>query len=242
MFVDETGESNVKKDDPRFNIFSLCGIIISHENYRILDDAMKALKMNFWGTDKIVFRSFEMRGQHGKFQIFQDPMVLAEFYTGVGKILSDIDYTIVSCVIQKEKYRASHPGKVFAYDVAMEFICERYCFYLNRITDVQIKAHVCFEKRNRSDNRYLQKQYINLITNGNKQNKPDNFRKLHRIAHFRDKKENVNGLQLADICAYPIASKILHPNRSQKTYDIIKPKIYSWQGRIEGIGLKVYPK
>jgi len=31
--------------------------------------------------------------------------------------------------------------------------------------------------------------------------------------HFKDKKENINGLQLADLVAYPLARYVMEPDR-----------------------------
>jgi len=56
---------------------------------------------------------------------------------------------------------------------------------------------------------------------------------------FKNKKENINGLQLADLVAYPIARYVIEPNRANPSFDILEPKIYCTNGGLDG--LKIYP-
>ena len=55
----------------------------------------------------------------------------------------------------------------------------------------------------------------------------------------RNKKENINGLQLADLVAYPIARNIIEPNRANPAFEVLEEKIYKTNGIIEG--LRIYP-
>jgi hypothetical protein len=56
---------------------------------------------------------------------------------------------------------------------------------------------------------------------------------------FRNKKENINGLPLTDLAAYPIARNIIEPNRANPAFDILEEKIYKYKGIIEGF--RLYP-
>jgi len=57
-----------------------------------------------------------------------------------------------------------------------------------------------------------------------------------------DKKENINGLQIADLVAYPIARKIIDPGKINPAFNVCKNKILSkgLNQRI-GCGLKIFP-
>ena len=57
---------------------------------------------------------------------------------------------------------------------------------------------------------------------------------------FLSKKQNVTGLQLADIIAYPITQYLLYPDRVNFAYDIVKNNIYVSDGK--KLGLKVIPR
>ncbi len=47
------------------------------------------------------------------------------------------------------------------------------------------------------------------------------------MAKIEIKKENINGLQLADLIAYPIARYIIEPERANPSFEIFKNKICS---------------
>lgn len=67
---------------------------------------------------------------------------------------------------------------------------------------------------------------------------------MHIMAEMRgkqqSKKQNVTGLQLADLIAYHITQYLLYPDRVNFTYDIVKDSIYASDGT--KLGLKVIPR
>ncbi|TAF46576.1 MAG: DUF3800 domain-containing protein [Sphingobacteriales bacterium] len=63
--------------------------------------------------------------------------------------------------------------------------------------------------------------------------------KYHLSISFKTSKENINGLQLADLLAYPIARHILEPKRINPAYAIFKAKFYTVAGK--RYGLKIFP-
>jgi len=61
------------------------------------------------------------------------------------------------------------------------------------------------------------------------------------LAH--NNKENTIGLEIADLCAYPLARHILNPSEPYIPFKIIEDKIYCKnKGEYEGWGLKIFPK
>jgi hypothetical protein len=56
---------------------------------------------------------------------------------------------------------------------------------------------------------------------------------------IKSKRENINGLQLTDLIAYPIARFVIEPKRANPAFDLIETKIYAKDG--EWSGLKIYP-
>ncbi len=55
------------------------------------------------------------------------------------------------------------------------------------------------------------------------------------------KSENINGLQTADLTAYPMARFVIDAKRANPAFDLIKSKIYARDGKILGYGLKIFP-
>ena len=56
---------------------------------------------------------------------------------------------------------------------------------------------------------------------------------------FRWKSEDVIGLQIADLVAYPLTRHVLNPEEVNYAYDIIKQNIYKHDGKL--LGLKIFP-
>jgi hypothetical protein len=241
MFIDESGEADIKSNDPRFNIFVLCGILFREDCYLHFDAELKKLKQKFFNDTNIVFRSFNMRKKDGRFKIFQDNTILQDFYNDIGKIFIDCDYKIISCVINKEKYKARYPDKNLAYEDALTFLCERAIKYIG-IKNKSDTLHICLEKRTKQKDSTLKKVYTSITKYGTQYVSTDSFKMCNPKLFFRAKDQNINGLQLADLCAYPIARKSLTPQSPQPTFDIIEQKFYcNLFGNYMGLGLKKFP-
>ncbi len=58
---------------------------------------------------------------------------------------------------------------------------------------------------------------------------------------FKRKSQNDIGLQLADLCAYPIARHVLYPEEPYPAFEIIRSKIRNNRGKVEGFGIKIFP-
>ena len=57
-----------------------------------------------------------------------------------------------------------------------------------------------------------------------------------------NKMSNSAGLQLADLIARPIGISVLKPDQENRAYEIIKGKFHkNGYGKIDGVGLKVFP-
>lgn len=241
LFIDESGEANISKPDPRFNIFVLCGVVFREDHYMEFDASVKALKRKYWGEGKVIFHSVEMRSKKGIFKIFQNHEILTEFYVDIGNILKHSEYTILSCVINKEKYKEQYPYKNHAYEDALTFMCERGTSLVGRQAGIE-KIHVCLEKRQNQKDSQLRKYYTNFIRYGTEYVSTHSFQLYHPKLNFRSKEEDVNGLQLADLCAYPIARKFLNPQTPQPTFDVFEHKILRGAyGNYTGWGIKHFP-
>jgi hypothetical protein len=241
MFIDESGEANISSNDPRFNIFVLCGILFREDCYLHFDAEVKKLKQKFFGDEAIVFHSIKMRKREGRFKIFQDKNVMEEFYEDIGRIFNDCDYSIISCAIDKVKYRQKYPNKNLAYEDSLTFLCERAIMHIG-IKNKRDSLAICLEKRTKNKDSVLKKVYTSFIRFGTQYVSTDSFKMCNSKLFFRGKDQNINGLQFADLCAYPIARKCLTPDSPQPTFDIIEKKFCcNWFGSYSGIGLKKFP-
>ena len=56
---------------------------------------------------------------------------------------------------------------------------------------------------------------------------------------FKWKTEDVAGLQIADLIAYPLTRHVLNPKAVNLAYDVLAPNIFMEDGKL--LGLKIYP-
>jgi hypothetical protein len=65
-----------------------------------------------------------------------------------------------------------------------------------------------------------------IILNGTLNHPISNSKNVIIDYEFKHKKENINGLQLADLIAYPIAKFMLNQSIHNPAFDIISNKIF----------------
>ena len=69
LFLDESGDHGLGNIDPTFPVFVLSGILISEENYEILNKQFNGLKNKHWGEKKVILHSRDIRKCEKEFQI-----------------------------------------------------------------------------------------------------------------------------------------------------------------------------
>ena len=99
------------------------------------------------------------------------------------------------------------------------------------------------EARGKKEDSSLQNQYQITMSNGTSYVKSDRFEHMFLDFRFTKKKENHIGTQVCDLIAYPIANKILFPDKENFAFKVIEPKIYRQfpGGDYLGYGLKIFP-
>ena len=61
LFLDESGTSSLKNIDPYFPVLVLTGLLISKENYVVLEDKVNRLKRKYFSEKQVVFHRRDMR-------------------------------------------------------------------------------------------------------------------------------------------------------------------------------------
>lgn len=222
-----------------FRFLRCCGVLVSRENNRKLEDEFNALKMEFWGNQNVIIHSREIRRCKNEFINLLDPDTKARFYERVNTILSQNDvYVVVACTILKEPFIRLFSNTEDVYGLSLSYLIERSIFCVDDNCE-SAYIDIIFEKRGKIEDRTLTKFYNGLRVTGTKWVEPERLQE--RIGAFtsRAKKENIIGLQIADLIAYPIARKVLNPEAANPAFEIIRPSIYSSHGAM--LGFKVIP-
>lgn len=239
LLLDESGDHGLQTIDTGFPVFVLCGVLISDSEYEKLRHKISELKQKYWSNEHVFLHSRDIRKCNNEFKILFDLEVKKSFYEDWNEIATSIDYCIIVGAIKKEDFIKKY-GKLKddVYEVALSFVMERAIFCLDDQQDVE-SLEIGIEKRGAKEDKKLSEHIDRIRANGTYYVTSSRFAKLSLKHKFFSKKDNICGLQLADLLAYPIARYIINPQGVNLAYDLIKSKIYTKGGK--QYGLKVFP-
>lgn len=240
LYMDESGDHGLQTVIPEFPVFLLCGVLVEGSEYELLRGDMNALKAEIWGAREVVLHSRDIRKCEKEFVKLFDMDVKQRFYKGLNRIVLERDYTVMASAIRKDKY-ISRYGRLSGdvYELSLSFIIERAVFFLDALPRGPKQLNIMMEKRGKQEDRKLDAHFQRLLARGTQYVSGERLRKYGMNIRFVGKEENINGLQLADLIAYPIARYVIDPNRANPAFDQIAGKIYAKGGK--RYGLKVFP-
>lgn len=241
LFLDESGDHGLSSIDGNFPIFLLCGCLISKVSLKELENEIRKFKIKYFNSENVILHSSDIRKCEKEFQILFDLEIKKRFYADLNNILKRADFVSFGSAVKKEEHIKKY-GKTAKdpYALCLSFVLERTIFCLDSHKGSTVD--IVIEKRGKREDAQLLAQYNAILDLGTYYVKP--FRLKQKINSFESKwkKENVIGLQVTDLIAYPIARSVLQPNIKYPTYEIIKNKIYcSKSGKIDGFGIKIFP-
>lgn len=241
-FLDETGDHGLSFVDKNFPLFLLCGCIIREDAYQIIEQKINDFKQTYFKTAEVILHSREIRKCEGAFQILFNLELKAKFYQELNQILSHGEYCLVGSGIQKEEHIKKYgKGASDPYSLSLSFVLERLIFYLDNVDD-QAKVEILVEERGRREDQILLSHFNSILDSGTFYVNPIRLKNKIKRFSFHAKKENIVGLQIADVCAYPLARHLLYPKEPYIPFKIIESKIYcDKNGKYEGWGLKIFP-
>ena len=240
LYLDESGDHGLTSLNQEFPVFLLCGVLISTIDYGEITNSMNLIKREFWGSKDVIFQSRDIRKCEKEFSVLFDLDVKKEFYQRLNRVLSKSDYMVISSAIQKDKYiRKFGFLSNDVYELALSIIVERTVLYLSTVDTTENELEIIIEKRGKREDKKLQEHFQRLLSRGTAFVTAEKLKRFNTTIKFQSKQNNINGLQLADLIAYPLARYVMEPNRANPAFDIIQPKIYKRNGKI--YGLKIYP-
>lgn len=240
LFLDESGDHGLNNIDPQYPVFVLCGIILSETSYQILQSEVANIKQKFWGNKKVIFHSRDIRKCENEFTILFDNEIKGNFYKAVNNMISKSDYTIITSAIQKENYIKRY-GRLSddVYEIALSFVLERAIFYLDDTREENNSLQIVIEQRGKKEDQKLSQHFNTLLARGTGYVNATRIWNYGINISFQKKKDDIVGLQVADLIAYPIARYVLDPERANPAFEIFQNKFYSKKGK--RYGLKIFP-
>lgn len=117
------------------------------------------------------------------------------------------------------------------YDIALEITLETVLHFMNAHDETRLP--VIAEARGRKEDNSLEQVFYRVLSRGTDKIPGERFRRLDCPLAFQSKKNNIAGVQLADLSAYPCARHVLHPARPNRAFDIVSRHFYS-AGTVSG--------
>ncbi len=241
FFLDETGDHGLSYVDKNFPLFLLCGCLFSEAALEKTQAKMNALKQEIFKSGHVILHSREIRKCEGAFQVLFNLALKEKFYKGINQIMSEAEFKIIAAGINKEEH-TKHYGKgaIDPYELCLSFLLERLVFCMDSL-DKSAVADIHVEQRGAKENASLVAHYNSTRDRGTYFVSSERLKARTRDFRFFSKRQNIAGLQIADLCAYPLARYILNPKEPYVPFSVIKGKIYSKKGDFNGWGLKVFP-
>lgn len=237
-FFDECGDHSLEKIDRDFPLFVLALVVVERAAYReqVLPE-LNRFKLRYWNHEGINLHSRDIRLAGGPFSLLLNAEVRHKFIDELSATLDKLPFTLFISAIRKQTHVERY-GKDAAnpYDLSLEFAMEGLVHFLesNGETHLPIVA----EARGKREDNALEQAFYRLMARGTENRSVDKFKKLDCPLTFQSKKNNIAGIQLADLCAHPCARHILNPTKENRAFEIAKKHIYT---NGEAVGWKVFP-
>jgi hypothetical protein len=238
IFVDESGDHGLKNIDPAYPVFVLCFCIFNKQDYStIATPALNNFKFKYFGHPEIILHSHDIRKQKRPFEVLTNKEIRIPFLNELTGLIKDIPFTLITTAILKEKLRERYQTPENPYEIALQFCMERAFYFLQNHQQHEALTDVIIERRGADEDRSLELVFRRVCDGANYKGQH-----LNLSPFFVDKKSNSVGLQIADLCAYPVGKKIIRPQQENVAYQILEPKFYKnkW-GKKEGWGFKTFP-
>lgn len=257
LYLDESGDHVFKKlDKDSHRYLCLLGCWFKNPEYVEFHERLEQFKRQHLPVhpdDPVILHRDDIINRRGIFGRLCDVNSRAAFDDALLQLLGCADFRLVAVVIDKLKlYQSYGEGASHPYHLAMGFLLQRYCGFLNHINRV---GDVMAESRGGIEDRLLKDSYNRVFERGVFTTGSDSFQRAltSRELKIKPKSANIAGLQLSDLLGHPVKQYILRikglinrgvPPFAARILDAAETKWnhHFYDGRVEGYGWVIYPK
>ena len=257
LYLDESGDHVFNRlDTPSHRYLCLLGCWFKNRDYLVFHEKLEAFKkihVPHHPDDPPILHREDIINRRGIFKHLQDPLKTQAFDDALLTVISQANFSVVGVVIDKLALRQKH-GETAAhpYHLALGFLLQRYCGYLNHINRC---GDVLAEGRGGREDQLLMDSYSRVYNMGVWMTPAASFQQALTSRQLKVKKKaaNIAGMQLADLLGHPVRNAILrdegHLNADPKPFaaklvPIIERKFNRqlYDGRMSGYGKVFFPK
>ncbi len=240
-FLDESGDHSLANTDPDFPMFVLSLVLVRREIYQdIVLVEMNELKLRYWNHEGINFHSRDIRKKQGAFSELVRNLQYSQFVLDLTKLMERLEYELFVVAINKAKLKQRYSQAQNPYELSLKFLMERLlrCISERNISKLPIIA----EARGKVEDNALKAVFFDIFSRGTEYHKREEFQGCQFTLEFQKKSNNIAGIQIADLCAYPCARYSIDPEKANPAFDVVRKHIYdSNETRGIGYGWKRFP-
>lgn len=254
LYLDETGDWGYPNYAPEYPILCLCGCIV-HEKYyaRDLVSNFREIKKKQFGNQEIVLHRYKIQHRQGYLFCKLNEKRRDVCMLSISKSIAALDIKLLIAALDKaDHYKTYGVNKVDQwlpkdiYCMLLTFMVERFLAFL--MEGKKSQGRIVAECRGRKEDNKIQLWYSRILEYGTQFYRNWQFQKaLPTAVEFREKRDNIIGLQISDWIAQPMAKIIQYPDGSQDKFgewELYRGKI--WIGeKAPGpgqVGFKTFPK
>ncbi|MFN0074620.1 MAG: DUF3800 domain-containing protein [Chloroflexota bacterium] len=246
LFVDESGGQRltIGKDGA---YFAVGGLLVSQWEYPDLEDRWLQWKIRWIGRHDASMHSGSLRRRSIRhYAVNGEP---DEALASLEELMLSIPATLFIVALDKRAFGTVYQDAVtdeflpdYHYALCVDMLLERVVHCLLSRDDAH--AQVIAESRNRLENAKVQLEYQRLQIEGTALHSDTWFRyQLAPHIRFRDKTDNVAGLQIIDILLRATMEKLNDPASHPLRWSVAERMFYrNEDGEAAGWGLTVFPE
>ena len=241
LFLDESGDHNLTVIDAQYPIFVLGGVILDEE-YAVgsLENALNEFKIDLFGRTDIVLHTADITRNRNGFEGLKDTAFREVFFSRLNKLGRNLSYSVVACAIRKKDYLSDYGlAALDPYLISLDVLVEIFCFEVGNIGGGGV---IVAETRDPILDQGLELAWANLQIQGTRRIPGKVVEERIPSLALCDKKDNIAGLQLADLVVSPVGRYVLG-KPIKEDWDIVERKFRrSPGGRVENYGMVILPK
>ena len=214
LYVDESGDHTYHDlGNPARRYLGLTGVAIETEVYRTrFHPDLESLKQRHFPhnpDEPVIFHRKELINRNGAFGVLADPKRDEAFTSDLIGFLTVQDYRIFTVVIDKKAHSERY-GKaaLHPYHHCLTTLLVRY---RESLSEEGGRGDVMAESRGGTEDMELKRVHREVIESGLYQISAAAFQEVFtsRELKLKKKTENIAGLQIADLLAYPIKQALV---------------------------------
>ncbi len=240
MFLDESGDHSLSKIDPQYPLFVLAGVVVEQAYAEgEMERQLRVFKHALFGREDVILHTADISRNRGGFEQMKEPEFRSRFYEGLNELMRRLDYKVVACAVKKDAHLARYGvAALDPYMLSLDVLVERFCF---EIGDQPGGGSIVVESRGPTLDQELELAWLNLKIQGTRYMQASKIQRRIAGISFRQKTENLAGLQIADLVVSPIG-RFLLGKEVREDFQIIEAKFRRAWGTYAGAGLVVLPE